>query len=85
MNRLTVPGWQEDANCRDTDAEIFYPETGGSPQPAIRICNSCTVTAECLQYALDRREQFGVWGGKSQPERERILRQQRASGTAAAA
>jgi ribosomal protein S24E len=35
------------------------------------------VRNECLEYALKNDEQFGIWGGTSQRERKRYMRQRR--------
>jgi WhiB family transcriptional regulator, redox-sensing transcriptional regulator len=35
----------------------------------------CEVRAECLEYALENDERFGIWGGLSERERRRIKRQ----------
>jgi WhiB family redox-sensing transcriptional regulator len=32
------------------------------------------VREECLQYALDNSEKFGIWGGLSERERRRLRR-----------
>ena len=65
--------WMADAACQYVDPELHYPEKGGSTAPAKRICASCPVRVECLAYALDRRETWGVWGGLSERERHRLL------------
>jgi WhiB family redox-sensing transcriptional regulator len=70
-------GWQERALCAQTDPEAFFPEKGGSTREAKRICESCEVRAQCLEYALDNDERFGIWGGYSERERRR-LKQRRA-------
>jgi hypothetical protein len=31
----------------------------------------------CLEYALESKERFGIWGGKSERERARIAKQRR--------
>jgi hypothetical protein len=36
---------------------------------AKRICGDCQVRAECLEYALERDEEYGVWGGLNRTER----------------
>jgi len=41
------------------------------------ICRSCHVRQPCLEFALDRRERDGVWGGATEKERRRLLRQRR--------
>lgn len=60
--------------CAETDPEAFFPEKGGSTRAAKAICRGCEVRAECLQYALDNDERFGIWGGLSERER-RALKQ----------
>jgi WhiB family redox-sensing transcriptional regulator len=70
--------WQERALCAQTDPEAFFPEKGGSTREAKKVCSSCDVRAECLDYALDNDERFGIWGGYSERERRR-LKQRRSS------
>lgn len=66
--------WQERALCAQTDPEAFFPEKGGSTREAKRICAGCEVRSECLEYALEHDERFGIWGGLSERERRRIKR-----------
>ena len=68
------PGWQERALCAQTDPEAFVPEKGGSTREAKRICTTCEVRSECLEYALEHDERFGIWGGLSERERRRLRR-----------
>jgi WhiB family redox-sensing transcriptional regulator len=44
---------------------------------AQRICVTCPVAKQCLEYALDNHVDHGVWGGKSERERRRLLRERR--------
>ena len=64
--------WQDKALCAQVDPELFFPEKGESPKDAIKICNLCEVRSECLEYALARNEQWGIWGGKSVRERRKL-------------
>lgn len=66
--------WQADALCAQTDPEAFFPEKGGSTRDAKRICASCQVRSECLEYALENDERFGIWGGLSERERRKLRR-----------
>lgn len=66
--------WQADALCAQTDPEAFFPEKGGSTRDAKRICTSCEVRAQCLEYALENDERFGIWGGLSERERRKLRR-----------
>jgi WhiB family redox-sensing transcriptional regulator len=67
-------GWQDRALCAQTDPEAFFPEKGGSTRDAKRVCRRCPVRAECLEYALETDQRFGIWGGMSERERRRIKR-----------
>ena len=64
--------WQERALCAQTDPEAFFPEKGGSTREAKKVCVGCEVRAECLEYALDHDERFGIWGGLSERERRKL-------------
>jgi WhiB family redox-sensing transcriptional regulator len=72
--------WQDAALCAQADPEAWYPEKGGSTKEAKQICRACPVRMECLQYALDREDWFGIWGGLSERQRRRLHR----AGTTAA-
>jgi len=48
-------------------------------EEAKAICSSCAVRQPCLEYSLAAREREGVWGGLSERERRRIVRQRRKS------
>jgi WhiB family redox-sensing transcriptional regulator len=65
-------GWQERALCAQTDPEAFFPEKGGSTREAKKVCLSCDVRGECLEYALSNDERFGIWGGLSERERRKL-------------
>lgn len=64
--------WKDQALCAQTDPEAFFPEKGGSTREAKRVCQSCEVRAECLEYALANDERFGIWGGLSERERRKL-------------
>ncbi len=70
----TALAWQSDALCSQTDPEAFFPEKGGSTRDAKRICTSCDVRDQCLEYALQNDERFGIWGGLSERERRKLKR-----------
>lgn len=68
--------WMSRARCAETDSEVFFPHEGGvSPvRIAKRICGGCEVQAECLEYALMNDMEYGIWGGASAYDRQRIAR-----------
>ncbi|MCZ7629108.1 MAG: WhiB family transcriptional regulator [Microthrixaceae bacterium] len=76
--------WQGFANCLGVDPDLFFPERGASTKEAKAVCQACVVREDCLEYALENSEKFGIWGGLSERERRR-LRRARALARAAAA
>ena len=69
--------WMFHARCRGIDPAEFFPSDGTGVETAQRVCATCSVTSECLEYALLNRIEHGVWGGASERERRRILRRRR--------
>lgn len=66
--------WMVFGACREADADLFFPSTKDQTQAALAICATCPVQQDCLQYALDARERFGVWGGRTEKQRKSLLR-----------
>jgi WhiB family redox-sensing transcriptional regulator len=60
--------------CSETDPDIFFPEKGEhtSSHAAKRVCASCPLVVPCLTGALERNEEFGIWGGSSYKNRQNI-------------
>jgi WhiB family redox-sensing transcriptional regulator len=67
-------GWQARSNCMGVDPDLFFPERGASTREAKEVCRGCVVREDCLEYALDNGEKFGIWGGMSERERRRLRR-----------
>ncbi len=76
--------WSERAACRDVDSELFFPIGHTSAADLLQadqakaVCWRCAVRPQCLNWALgdDTRppEQFGVWGGYDELERQHLMR-----------
>ena len=67
--------WRDRALCAQTDPEAFFPEKGGSTREAKKVCRACEVRAECLEFAQESGELWGIWGGLSDRERRRLWRE----------
>nr|WP_257014448.1 WhiB family transcriptional regulator [Rhodococcus sp. ACPA1] len=68
------------ALCRVVEPSLFFhPSNERGPRRATRIarakqiCSGCPVPRPCREYALSAREPFGIWGGTSEEDRDRIL------------
>ena len=71
--------WRAASACLNTDPDVFFPVavgTAASKQAAraLRICDSCTVKRQCLDFAMRSGEKDGIWGGTTPEERIRTLR-----------
>lgn len=66
--------WREWAACLGHDHKVFFPERGQTTRAAKAVCQSCPVMIECLEFALETRQKFGVWGGMGETDRASILR-----------
>ena len=67
--------WHDFGNCLGADPDLFFPERGASAKEAKEVCRGCVVRDDCLEYALQNSEKFGVWGGMDEAERRSIRRQ----------
>jgi WhiB family redox-sensing transcriptional regulator len=66
-----------DGKCAGLDPELFFPERGESTREAKEVCRGCKSRGECLEFALQNGEKFGVWGGLSERERRRHRKKRR--------
>jgi WhiB family redox-sensing transcriptional regulator len=56
------------------DPDAFFVQ-GADQQKIKTACMGCPVQMQCLADALDNKVEFGVWGGMTDRERRRLLRQ----------
>jgi WhiB family transcriptional regulator, redox-sensing transcriptional regulator len=83
IRRSWSAGWQFQAACRGEDSSLFFApnyfekreEKLAREARAKAFCDRCPVRTDCLEYALDIRENHGVWGGLNELERRAVLRQ----------
>jgi WhiB family transcriptional regulator, redox-sensing transcriptional regulator len=75
--------WQTGAVCGTVGLEIFYSGEPEDVRAAVGICRGCPVRGACLEAAVDRGEWFGVWGGTTERERRRMIRDRSAREAAA--
>ncbi len=71
---MLTTDWMDLARCQDHDPEAFFVRGVAASRSAIRVCERCPVKEPCLQYALENRIEFGVWGGTTERQRRRLLR-----------
>ena len=77
--------WREQAACLQYPAILFFgvddaespAERRSREENAKLVCATCGVRRECLDYALDARAPYGIWGGLTELERKARLRSAR--------
>jgi len=81
-------GWQERASCQAAEATAFFApdserirEREKREAAAKRVCAQCPVRQACLEHAVSVPEQFGIWGGMTEVERQEELRRRRGATT----
>lgn len=79
--------WQSQAECRGSDPSVFFPDsqTTDALRPALFICKGCPVRQQCLDWALDTHQEFGIWGGMTEGDRKRVRRRRFRAGRSAVA
>lgn len=75
------PEWSVRASCHG-QSELFFGPSGFErrddraerEERAKAICRTCAVQIVCLEVALARGEEHGIWGGTNGKERKVILK-----------
>lgn len=66
--------WRDLASCIGIDGNMFFPGEGikGNYTPARKVCLHCPVQLQCLSVSVRMVDTYGMFGGTTPPERERI-------------
>ncbi|MEP7194241.1 MAG: WhiB family transcriptional regulator [Actinomycetota bacterium] len=71
--------WRDRAACLSVDPELFFPTGNTGPalvqiEEAKAVCRRCEVIGTCLSWAIEARQDEGVWGGLSAEQRRALKR-----------
>lgn len=81
VERSDDPGvWRSHAACAGKVGVSFYPPMrpekrsakAAREERAKAVCASCPVRETCLDEAVGHGERFGIWGGLTDTERNRL-------------
>lgn len=77
-SRFIDQNWSDDSACSQPENDYvtaaFYAETPRERDPARNLCVAeCEVRMQCLRWALEHAEIWGVWGGCDESELRRAL------------
>ena len=69
------------AACQTADPDLFFGPDGERERDRQRreaqakaICAGCPIRAACLTFALNTRQNFGIWGAANEAERRAMIR-----------
>ena len=67
--------WMEQGIChdKDEDTKIFFPEQGNNAVRAKAMCGRCPVREKCLNWSIETRQMYGVWGGVAEKKRRKMM------------
>lgn len=76
--------WKLDGLCTQVgNPDDWFPQEGRGKgagaaarerdRATATVCTGCPVVEKCLATALENREQYGIWGGLTTDERNRII------------
>jgi WhiB family transcriptional regulator, redox-sensing transcriptional regulator len=69
--------WQSEATCAKPSnryaLDWFFSKDFKEKYAAKNMCFTCPVRSECLQWALEHRQIWGIWGGKDEVDIRRAL------------
>jgi WhiB family redox-sensing transcriptional regulator len=80
--KIALPQWQSQSLCVGMADEIFFGAEDARVRPPLSrsglalaqsICEQCPVRRECLTWALEKPEGYGIWGGTSGRMREELM------------
>jgi hypothetical protein len=71
-----VDGWQAMGACRSVADDTWFPDPTdtGRKAAALDRCSFCPVRRSCLAAALASGEDYGVWGGTTELQRDVLVR-----------
>jgi WhiB family transcriptional regulator, redox-sensing transcriptional regulator len=79
--------WRSAAACLNADPDLFFPMMTGrgleQTEKAKAICARCPVRQQCLEFARAHDPIYGIWGGTTLDERQRIHRREQRAARAA--
>jgi WhiB family redox-sensing transcriptional regulator len=74
-----VTDWASMGECRSVADDSCFPDPGQATAAALDRCSFCPVRRSCLASALANDEEYGVWGGTTEVQRD-VIREDIAAG-----
>jgi WhiB family redox-sensing transcriptional regulator len=74
---LESSDWKLQGECTKYPWGTMFPDPGDTDviATAKAVCNACPVRVDCLTWAIEKHEYYGVWGGETEEERKEMRRE----------
>lgn len=69
-----TPDWRKYAACKGQHPSVFFFEDTTPDHTARRLCLTCPVRLDCIEYATEHEKDWGVWAGMTARVRLMIRR-----------
>lgn len=74
---INSPDWHEDAECAKPEhvdkIDNFFANKPAQQWEAKKLCEVCPVRKDCVQWALNNKQIWGIWGGLGPEQIRRTL------------
>jgi hypothetical protein len=62
-----IPDWHEESECsklgNSDKIDNFFANKPAQQWEAKKLCGACPVREQCIKWALDNKQIWGIWGG----------------------
>jgi WhiB family transcriptional regulator, redox-sensing transcriptional regulator len=77
----SASSWRSASACLHADPDLFFPiSTTGRAleqiEKAKAVCARCPVLGQCLEFAQSHDPIYGIWGGTTLEDRQRVRRRE---------
>ena len=70
--------WRNRAACLFHDTELWFERKDYRKiNRAKAICRACPVKDQCLEYALETRPEYGIFGGETPSKRRQLVKERK--------
>lgn len=74
LNRWGDDEWRKSAACKGAATSDFFSTGQEKVREMKRLCDTCEVRTQCLNFALENEITWGIYGGMTAQERNKAFK-----------
>jgi WhiB family redox-sensing transcriptional regulator len=74
LNRWGDDAWRKSAACKGAATSDFFSTGQEKVREMKRLCDTCEVRTQCLNFALENEITWGIYGGMTAQERNKAFK-----------